>query len=151
MLTKKHLACRSVKNCSQAAVSRRRRMAQCPAPSHLRLHDFVCRKKEKLKPVPHVNLKVSKTVSWFFKVSETVRSHSWLSNFLEVCFLLPPSPSPKMILKCWLWLSHTNSSQKATSIGKIICLSVQKPPTPPHSNYERCQVSWLWDWYRELS
>ncbi|KAI0216259.1 hypothetical protein LSAT2_031703 [Lamellibrachia satsuma] len=56
-----HSLKRSVRKCSQAAVSRRRKMAQCPAPAHLRLHDFVCRKKEKLKPVPHVNLKVGKT------------------------------------------------------------------------------------------
>ncbi len=35
----------------------------CAAPSHLRLHDFILKKRDRQRSAPPVNLKVSKSVS----------------------------------------------------------------------------------------
>ena len=50
---------RSVKKFTQASVNRKRKFAQCPAPRHLKLHDFIEKHKEKSKMAPPVNQKVS--------------------------------------------------------------------------------------------
>lgn len=54
---------RSVKKYSQAAVNRKRKFAQGPAPKELQLYDFLHRKKDKPRPQLPVNLKVGKAVS----------------------------------------------------------------------------------------
>ncbi|XP_013392262.1 transcription factor SPT20 homolog [Lingula anatina] len=51
---------RAVKKFSQTAVNRKRKFAQCPAPSSLKLYDFLHKKKDKLRSNPPVNLKVGK-------------------------------------------------------------------------------------------
>ncbi|XP_064608433.1 transcription factor SPT20 homolog isoform X1 [Liolophura sinensis] len=51
---------RSVKKYSQAAVNRKRKFAQGPAPKELQLYDFLHRKKDKPRPQLPVNLKVGK-------------------------------------------------------------------------------------------
>ena len=58
-----HLICRSVKKFSQTSVNRKRKFSQCPAPSSLRLHDFVKKRRDKLRGNPTVNLKVAKTTN----------------------------------------------------------------------------------------
>ena len=56
---------RHVKKFSQVSVNKRRKLAECPAPSNLRLHDFVMKKRDRGRQSPLVNLKVAKSVSQF--------------------------------------------------------------------------------------
>jgi hypothetical protein len=73
---------RSVKKYSQTAVNKKRKLALSAAPKHLKLHDFLSKRKDKSKTAPQVNLKVGKTVSVlliFMKVLQNVvfRKLSW--------------------------------------------------------------------------
>ncbi|XP_074650481.1 uncharacterized protein LOC141905506 isoform X2 [Tubulanus polymorphus] len=52
---------RSVKKYSQMAVNRKRKMSKSCAPKHLRLHDFITKKKDKVKSHLPVDLKVGKS------------------------------------------------------------------------------------------
>ena len=54
---------RSVKKSSQAALNKKSKMSHAPAPPHLKLHDFVTKKRDKVKGAPAVNLRVGKSVS----------------------------------------------------------------------------------------
>ena len=54
-----------MKKFSQVSVNKRRKLAECPAPSNLRLHDFVMKKRDRGRQSPLVNLKVAKSVSQF--------------------------------------------------------------------------------------
>ena len=56
---------RHVKKFSQVSVNKRRKLAECPAPSNLRLHDFVMKKRDRGRQSPLVNFKVAKSVSQF--------------------------------------------------------------------------------------
>ncbi len=44
-------------------MNKRRKLSMCAAPSHLRLHDFILKKRDRQRSAPPVNLKVSKSVS----------------------------------------------------------------------------------------
>ncbi|XP_064634340.1 transcription factor SPT20 homolog isoform X1 [Lineus longissimus] len=52
---------RSAKKFSQIAVNRKMKMLRSAAPKHLRLHDFILKRKDKARTHPPVNLKVGKT------------------------------------------------------------------------------------------
>lgn len=58
---------RSVKKYSQAAVNRKRKFEQSPAPRELKLHDFICSMREKKSGSTQASKSKSSVDSWKFK------------------------------------------------------------------------------------
>ncbi|XP_041358988.1 transcription factor SPT20 homolog [Gigantopelta aegis] len=52
---------RSVRKYSQAAINKKRKLAQAPAPKELKLFDFLHRKRDRSRGTPPINLKVAKS------------------------------------------------------------------------------------------
>ena len=77
---------RCAKKCSQVALNRRRKMAMCAAPKHLKLYDFVTHRKNKIKHIPPVNLKLGqKPVSNFFLMWCTIKTY--IKLIVQVYFI----------------------------------------------------------------
>jgi hypothetical protein len=69
---------RSVKKFSQIAVNRKMKMSKSAAPKHLRLHDFIVKRKDKARTHPPVNLKVGKSVSISHQMWNSASIVNWL-------------------------------------------------------------------------
>jgi len=54
---------RAVNKYSQTAMNKKQKLAQSLAPKHLKLHNFLNKRRDKLKSTSTVNLKVGKSVS----------------------------------------------------------------------------------------
>ncbi|XP_055958940.1 transcription factor SPT20 homolog isoform X1 [Patella vulgata] len=97
---------RSVKKYTQAAVNRKRKLAQAPAPKELKLFDFITRKKEKNRnnlPVKQ-NLKMAKSCVDVWKqknpVNLTAPSVLEVDKFTKILEKLPPGVEyPKVFVE----------------------------------------------------
>ena len=91
-----YLFTRCVKKFSQAAVNRKRKMSHCSAPKHLKLHDFITKKRDKLITNPPVNLKVGKSVSCIFFI---IFLCAMTNSKLQIQLICKP-----MVVLVWQWI-----------------------------------------------
>ncbi|XP_059178959.1 transcription factor SPT20 homolog isoform X2 [Physella acuta] len=84
---------RSVKRYTQAAVNKKRKLAQAPAPSGMRLHDFLSKKKEKNKVITQPGLNKARLVIDGFKLKSSPQLTIPESIDVKKFAKLPETPS----------------------------------------------------------
>ncbi|XP_048243565.1 transcription factor SPT20 homolog [Haliotis rufescens] len=110
---------RCVKKFTQAAVNRKRKLEQAPAPPELKLHDFIHKRKDKSRANPPVNLKVGKSCVDMWKQRPTQLSAPESVNVEELAKVQKPPASGKHLVLIEEHTLERDPNQERHMLAKI--------------------------------